>query len=283
MKGRRELVIATAIVLAVSARAAAQAPAPTPAPPASVAPAQAPVAVAVPQEKPAAPAETTPKPPRAAFHDRAATQGFSVVLVLADLAAASGGQDDVPPAARRALTDMKDFLPYKSYKLLDAAWILGQGTGRSLTRLRGVDDQEYELRLETAPQDAKRVFVRFMLADTHGDDAAVEAAAIEQRDDTEREINRLRMAQEQARAARQEAEVKAIERRLADLQRQVERTRAAAKPVKIGPHRPVVDTNFTMDVGETVVVGTSRLRGGSRALIALLTAVPPRGGRAEVK
>ena len=31
-----------------------------------------------------------------------------------------------------------------------------------------------------------------------------------------------------------------------------------------------------MNVGETVVVGTSRLKGGSKALIALLTAVPPR-------
>jgi hypothetical protein len=39
----------------------------------------------------------------------------------------------------------------------------------------------------------------------------------------------------------------------------------------------IIDTTFTMDVGETVVVGTSRLKGGSRALIALLTAVPPRG------
>jgi hypothetical protein len=29
-----------------------------------------------------------------------------------------------------------------------------------------------------------------------------------------------------------------------------------------------------MDVGETVVVGTSRVRGGDKALIALLTAVP---------
>jgi hypothetical protein len=29
-----------------------------------------------------------------------------------------------------------------------------------------------------------------------------------------------------------------------------------------------------MDVGETVVVGTSRVRGGDKALITLLTAVP---------
>jgi hypothetical protein len=36
----------------------------------------------------------------------------------------------------------------------------------------------------------------------------------------------------------------------------------------------VIDTSFTMDVGETVVVGTSRVAGGDKALIALLTAVP---------
>ena len=33
------------------------------------------------------------------------------------------------------------------------------------------------------------------------------------------------------------------------------------------------DTGFTLDDGETVVVGTSRARGGT-AIIALLTAVP---------
>ena len=38
--------------------------------------------------------------------------------------------------------------------------------------------------------------------------------------------------------------------------------------------RPMIDTSFTMDVGETVVVGTSRIAGGDKALIALLTAVP---------
>ena len=37
--------------------------------------------------------------------------------------------------------------------------------------------------------------------------------------------------------------------------------------------RAMIDTSFTMDVGETVVVGTSRLAGGDKALIALLTAV----------
>ena len=39
----------------------------------------------------------------------------------------------------------------------------------------------------------------------------------------------------------------------------------------------MIDTSFTMDVGETVVVGTSRLKANSKALIALLTAVPAKG------
>jgi hypothetical protein len=49
-----------------------------------------------------------------------------------------------------------------------------------------------------------------------------------------------------------------------------------------GRHRVLIDTNFTMDIGETVVVGTSRLQ-GDKALIALLTAVastkPPTAAR----
>ena len=54
---------------------------------------------------------TTPEPlPR---------RGFNVVLPSATCMG-RGGEDDVPPAARRALADMRDFLPYKSYKLVDA-------------------------------------------------------------------------------------------------------------------------------------------------------------------
>ena len=45
-----------------------------------------------------------------------------------------------------------------------------------------------------------------------------------------------------------------------------------------GSGRRIIDTSFSMDVGETVVVGTSRLGGGDKAIIALLTAVA-RSGR----
>ena len=114
---------------------------------ATVASAQEPAAV-VAWQSPAAAAQggkpsvaiTTPKPSWPG-----ATYGFSVVLVLGDMQGGGGTPDNVPPAARKALADMKDFLPYKSYRLLDSAWILG--SGNVSTRLRGADDQEYALNL----------------------------------------------------------------------------------------------------------------------------------------
>ena len=51
------------------------------------------------------------------------------MLVLGDLQAGST-PDNVPPAAKKALADMKDFLPYKSYRLLDSQWTSGRRTWR---------------------------------------------------------------------------------------------------------------------------------------------------------
>ena len=77
-------------------------------------------------------------------------RGFNVVLLLGDMQDASG-QDTIPNAARKALADMKDFLPYKGYRLLDTQWVLASTSGPAITRLRGVDDQEYELELRASP------------------------------------------------------------------------------------------------------------------------------------
>lgn len=226
-------------------------------------------------------------------------QGFSVVLVLADLTA-SGAQDDVPPAARQALADMKDFLPYKSYKLLDAAWLLGQGS--MSVRLRGPEEQEYDLRLVASPQPSRggQVSVQFSLRDpstyeyalgaVHQAQAEVEtrsqvasARALEARRRQEElaglrnELRRLREKQDEAKAREIEAKIRDVEKAVADERRVSVR---ATSPRKLSsPSRGIIDTSFLMDVGETVVVGTSRLKGNSRALIALLTAVPPKKSR----
>jgi hypothetical protein len=243
----------------------------------------------------AAPVQTAPerRPDRSRL-----PQGFSVVLVLGDITA-STAVDDVPPAARKALSDMKEFLPYKSYKLLDAAWLLccGSTSGEVTNRMRGPEDQEYELKLSAysqfgsregvatspPPGDGPRVSVHFSLRDleesTHGSTPAVaattatdEAREAEKLKDQiaklEQELAGARRANKTADVQRLNGEISYLRPRLARLQE----TRTSGRR----PTRAMIDTNFTMDVGETVVVGTSRLKGGSKALIALLTAVPAR-------
>jgi hypothetical protein len=266
----------------------------------------------------------TPAPPVAAQAGRGARaalpQGFSVVLVLGDIQG-SATADDVPPAARKALVDMREFLPFKNYKLLDAAWLMccGQDArasaqGRNLTTasssrnvvsqmLRGPDDQEYELNLSTARADGAQVYVRFTLMGSHQTyaDTAADTAAAQRT--TNRRIadlkDRRSLLEKQIQEAQKRAdvgvapaseipklelEVRRIEREIEDLTaRSAESVagRATTRGPASGPRNTVIDTSFTMDVGETVVVGTSRLKGGSRALIALLTAVPPRAARKE--
>jgi hypothetical protein len=156
-------------------------------------------------------------------------QGFSVVLVLGDNQLTSMA-DNVPTAARKALADIRDFLPYRGYRLLDAQWILG--SSHSSSRLRGPDDQEYELSLRSVPGGG-HIHVTFAL---------LEGGAV------------LALRKEEAAAEAMRRETPAIATAIA--------------------RRGVIETSFAMDIGETVVVGTSRIRGGDKALIALLTAVP---------
>jgi hypothetical protein len=235
-------------------------------------------------------------------------QGFSVVLVVGDLQG-TDATDNVPAAARRALADMKDFLPYKSYRLLDAQWVLCcSGTGAATIRLRGAEDQDYELDIRSHPEGSSGLNVRFNLRQ-HGDavtraeasesEAARELAARglvpqgsgeARRADVAREVftlerERVDLEAELAKA-RQQVEVGMRDK--ADLQRlEAQRAAVAERILRLerdveSPARrrseaqSVINTSFRMDIGETVVVGTSRMKGASRALIALLTAVPQR-------
>jgi hypothetical protein len=197
-------------------------------------------------------------------------QAFSVVLVVGEMEGTQGS-DAVPAAARKALTDLRDFLPYKNYRLLDSQWTLCCGKGSLFSRLRGLDGQEYELNLTASITQASggdpapTVNVQFFLNEAR--DSQAEAAALR------KQIEDLRKRQELAdrglapspasdtRAAL-EMQLKLLEGQLASTTR---------RPAS----RSVINTSFRMDVGETVVVGTSRIH-GDKALIALLTAVPPK-------
>jgi len=230
-----------------------------------------------PQAKP--PAEAVPRVPVKV--DGEAPQGYSVVLVLGDLQNTAATDGNVPTAARKALADMKDFLPYKSYRLLDAQWILG--SQKTVSRLRGANDQEYELTLRGVQISGGKLNVMFRLAEPGAVVAVKPSLDTDARAGRRAELERaLREAEAELARARagsgdKRAEaIAAVNEKIAAIGRelQVEKTlrEAALKQATIGGSHAVIDTSFAMDIGETVVVGTSRVA-SDKALIALLTAV----------
>ena len=246
--------------------------------------------------------------------ERATPQGFSVSLVLGDMSGAAPPSDTVPAAARKALLDMKDFLPYKSYRLLDVHWTLCCGRAPVTSRLRGPDGREYELSLTTSVEmrpvtsrsgvDSKaKLAIRFVLSDPRDRDAdeahrreeqlqrnVLVSELQRQRSDTARQLqDARRKAQGRSEvgaggAPDEDPNVRNLRTRLSDLDIRLAEARQQAQSQgrradspKVSVHRVIMDASFRMEVGETVVVGTSRVQGGEKALIALLTAVPQKG------
>jgi hypothetical protein len=84
-------------------------------------------------------------------------QGFSVLLLLGETQG-TAQPDNISPPARKALADIKDFLPYKSFRVVDTLWLAGSDSGTNSGRLRGIDDpadrdrQAYEVELRTFPR-----------------------------------------------------------------------------------------------------------------------------------
>lgn len=235
-------------------------------------------------------------------------RGFNVVLLLGDMQDA-GGQDTVPNAARKALADMKDFLPYKGYRLLDSQWVLASSSGPAITRLRGADDQqEYALELRVQPTfnpgggfESSTTFVRFLLMDagdapaagggeggrlpqskdlTKGDAVSLEIGREIYQLERERDDLQLRVTKGRAQVevgTADPVEVKRLDTQLAAVTRRIsELKQSLSASSSKASGRSVIDTSFRMDDGETVVVGTSKVKGGGKALIALLTATRDR-------
>jgi hypothetical protein len=228
--------------------------------------------------------------------DHPSPQGFSVVLVLGDMQGGSA-QDNLPAAARKALADVKDFLPYKGYRLLDSQWTMCCGSSPIMTRLRGPDDQEYDLELNPRPLLNGKWSVRFTLRDRASEAPATGGGfsgsgggfssamrdkeivlLTAQRNDLERRLADLRQ-----KYSENHPEIAQVKTQIADTAQRIDAIRieqatrgvSAAAGTLRDTRGAVIDTSFSMDVGETVVVGTSRLK-GDKALIALLTAIPQR-------
>ncbi len=89
------------------------------------------------------------------------TQNFQFLLLAASTKGGSTGLE-VPANAQKALNDLKGFLPFKSYELLDTAWVRAtQGDGIQ-ARLVGRQGAQYELELRfrnAGTQEDRSLFV----------------------------------------------------------------------------------------------------------------------------
>jgi hypothetical protein len=149
-----------------------------------------------------------------------ASLNMRVVLLVADNN--QRPEPDLPDAEARALDDLKQFLPYKGYRVLESGWVR--------TKARG------ELRLGTDPLYLAEIDLR---GDRSPGDRSVH-------------VRGFRLATEIPTTV------------ITDSGKAQESFRSME----------ILSTSFTMDVGETVVVGTSKLNGDDEALVVLLTSQP---------
>ena len=154
---------------------------------------------------------------------------FQLVLLVADTTGPNR-YENVPANAQKALEDVKGFLPYTSYRLLDLAWMRSSGTAEA--QMSGPDNRSLSagIRFHAEPSEPDRI-----------------------------EIRRLVIVEPQRTPMLLEA------------------PRSDGAPTAMAPAppiRPLLETSFGMKAGETVVVGTAKLDGPSKALVVLLSALP---------
>lgn len=159
---------------------------------------------------PVEPESGAPGKKHANIFDPLEMQAFSVALLLGEVNG-EGAPDNLPPGAAKALADVREFLPYKHYRLLDTQWIRCCAGSSVTGRLRALDEQQYTFHTSITTISGRKMTAAFSLV--HEDGRAE------------------------------------------------------------GFKKPIISSNFAMETGETVVIGTSSLK-GNRALVVLLTAVP---------
>ncbi len=169
-------------------------------------------------------------------------------LVQINLLAASktGDSDlsDLPTNTRKAIEDIKDFLPFKSYKILDTSLVRAvvplphKGGRAAKTYMTGPDGEKLQVQLRmTAEEDSQEIFVSSFEVTPSMKDRF------------------FAVTPEQQNQADPNAPAIAPRADLLDM-------------------GAFISTSFTANIGQTVVVGSSRLNGGDEALIVLFTALP---------
>jgi len=80
-------------------------------------------------------------------------RGFNLVLLVAEPQGAIP-TEGLSAQARKALLDVREFLPYKGFRVIDAQWVsgTGQGTSRISGRLRAPENGVYDFILNLRPR-----------------------------------------------------------------------------------------------------------------------------------
>ena len=165
----------------------------------------------------------------------ASTRLFQVTLVEATIKG-EAVSEGIPKVALDSLSGMRDFLPYKGYRLLDSGLIRMHIRSNAHTTLKGPKGKALEVGLRVDW------------------DAGADGASGEGFDLSFREFHIIEM---------NEPEVPGV-------------TKGSSTGGTPAPaaRRTLISTSFGMDIGETLVVGSSRLDGDQSALIVLVTALP---------
>jgi hypothetical protein len=197
-------------------------------------------------------------------HAQATQRGFSIILLLGETQGGSGVEMLPPaPAVRKALADVKEFLPYKSYRVLDTQW-----SRSGSTHMRGPDGEEYDVEI-TADE--------IMVTPIHPKPGTLNVifrlqepgAAASSSEEFTRSMAVNGMEQQRANA---QANMNGVpENMKKQLREEIARL---DKSIRMARARRLIDSKFEMQIGETVVVGASKLGGGDKGLVVLLTAVP---------
>ncbi|RMH18122.1 MAG: hypothetical protein D6696_13955 [Acidobacteria bacterium] len=159
------------------------------------------------------------------------SQSFQVHLLVADVGSGETSFEGLSKSAQKALVDLRDFLPFTTYRLLDFAWL--RSSGYASAKMRGPEERLFRVSLRhrsPSEETGGQIFVSHFELSESSETPVADAL----------------------------------------------RSRVMPQGAVVAPlaRTPLISTSFRMEVGETVVVGTSRLDGERKALVVLLTAVP---------
>jgi hypothetical protein len=78
-------------------------------------------------------------------------QMFHVALVIAESEGTQTAQQGLPKGVQKAISDLQDFLPYKSYRMIDSSLVRADGRGK--TQLKGPAGEQYTASLDYRDAD----------------------------------------------------------------------------------------------------------------------------------